>query len=278
MKRLLLTGLALIPLAAGCGGGSEGTGGNAGVELTKRLPDGESSYVAVDLDGLRDGTGLDADAELFPPPEGAEPLVTFATGAAISGFFTAPLDPEVLTALDPGSASAIASSRGDFDGLTVIATDADPEIVRGDLEKLGYDERDGILTHRGERAGFIVEDGLILAAARAADLGDLPEEPAGDLPESLLERADGVYVDTLEFGDDCLQATATSLDTDGTGEVSYRVDGEPDPDKLNFEDTDAVTFAEPEVDGDTISIAGSGEPDAVAIRDAVQENFFFYDC
>lgn len=278
VKRLLVLCLALLPVATGCGGGDSGASeANAAVELTKLLPQGQVNYAAVDLDGLRQGYGLEPNANLYPPPKDADPLVSTAVSTGLLGVSAANPDADVYEALELGTASAIASSNDGVEGMTVIATDADPSTVESNLGELGYEKSEGVLAKGDRGLGFIVEDGLIFAAASAGDLRDLPK-PGTEAPEPLLERGDGVFVYATHSAPDCVEATAQSLDTDGTGEVSFRVDGEPDPAKLNFEDTDSVTFDEPEVDGDVISVRAAGRLDATAISEVMAENFFTYEC
>lgn len=280
-RRLAAICFGLALAVAGCGSdeSSPEASDNAGVELAKWLPPDQVSYDAVDLDGVREAEGLAADADIITPIEGGEPpppLAQYAAGVVLRPFAEDLIDTEVVEALELGSASAAASFSGDGN-LVAIATDADPETVRSNLEGLGFSDENGVLV--GKSTAFKVEDGLILGAADAGTLDALADEPADQAPEPLLERADGVYVNAiLNPGNACLQAQATALDGDGEGELLYRVSEEPDPGKLNIEDTDEVTFGEPEVDGDTITVAATGEPDATAIPDAVSSRFFTYEC
>ena len=282
MKRLPLALLLVFVPLIGCGSddATSGTSGGDAVELTKRLPPDALSYVAVDFDRMRDEGLIDPGDPIYPPPPDAEPLVGFGVGAATSVLAESSQAPEVLDALDLGSASAAAASSGDAGPVAAIATSKDPGEIEADLEKLGWSADGAILVSDDEKEDlvFSIGEGEVLVGASADALERAPDEPLAEVPERLLERADGVVVSALLLRQDCLQATAEALRGDGTGTLLYRVTGEPDPDNLNIEQTESTKFEEPEVEGDTVAVDATGEPDALAIRNTVQQLFLSYDC
>lgn len=281
-----MVGLAAVVLVAvGCGDGSSdgGSGASDGVsaaQLTRYLPPDQISYVAVDLDALRSEGLLADDDPIAPPGEDADPLASFAVGSALSGLAATPLDDATTEALDLKSATAMAGAGGSGANVTAFATSADADDITSALEEVGYAEQDGVLTSDDKEAAFRVDDGVVIAAAGEEGLSRVPGEPLGEAPDPLLEESGSPYTEALIYdgGDKCLRSMVTALNGDGTGTVSFRTVDAPDPKNLTFEDTDSASFDDPVVDGDVISVDGTGDPSALAIRNTIQQFFFFYDC
>lgn len=272
--------LALGLIAMGCGSdssdqsaetGEDEVAENEGVALTRWLPPGDSSYLAVDLGDLREEMGVEPDADVISSPDPDEPLAGL-TGGVLSPFSGVLIDQEVLEALGLGAAQAAASSSDV--GMSVIATDADADEVQSNLEAMGFRAEDEALVRAGEPSGFVVRDGLIFPTPDATALDELPSAPAEEVPDTLLEPASGFYVNVLVSDPgQCVEAQATVLGNDGQGELRYRFaeDLELSEQTITAKDVDGVNFGTPVVDGDTITVEATGRPDSAAIPEAVSK-------
>jgi hypothetical protein len=159
--------LLLAGALAGCGGGT-GTGGNAAIELTKRLPTGAAAYTAVDLAAYKDAQGLPEDADpmstaglatvgqppfdvFYPPVRGKTATVTANADIEEVSFHSPRL--KALDAIDPGSVTAAATSqesdRNGEDSVAVFATSADTGEIGSQLGDLGYMDVRGVLEAPG---------------------------------------------------------------------------------------------------------------------------------
>lgn len=273
--------LALGLIAMGCGSdssdqsaetGEDEVAENEGVALTRWLPPGDSSYLAMDLGDLREEMGVEPDADIISAPDPDEPLAGLAIGGIFSPFSDVLIDQEVLEALELGAAQAAASSSDV--GMSVIATDADADEVQSNLEAMGFKAEDETLVRAGEPSGFVVRDGLILAAPDATVLDELPSAPAEEVPDTLLEPASGFYVNVLVSDPgQCVEAQATVLGRDGQGELRFRFaeDLKLSEQTVTAKDVDGVDFGTPVVDGDTITVGATGRPDSAAIPEAVSK-------
>lgn len=276
---LLAIGSALfLALLAGCGGGAGG--GDDAVALSRWLPAGADSYTAVDLTAFREGLDLPEDADAT----GRE-LAPYS-GPALAPVFAA-RDRKVLSALEPGALTAIAS-----DGeVSAMATTADTGEIGSALGDLGFTDEGGVLVYGDlgsgsggrESVAFRLDDGLIFAATDPAALRSLPKEPAEKAPSPLLNDFDAPYVFIAGVpGPGCIRAQVATAQPGGDGEIAWLVDGGASSDAVESQGSGAIEVGEPEVDGDLVTVpvsyADEGTGGGIASREALGSSQVSYVC
>ena len=267
--------LAVATLLSACGGG--GSGGNA-VDLTKRLPHGADSYVVADLTKLREDLGLPEDADPLAPKAGGDPAFTELAGPSFDALTRQLPAPGVLGALDLGAVRAAALATTGGEGVAVLSTDADTGDVGSNLGDLGYRDRGGILTGDGSGPSFHLEPGLIFVSGDPGRLRQLPDEPSDQLPATLLGEVDGDVIASLPGLADCSAGVAASAGADGDGELALLIDGGADAGRLRLADSSAVSFGDPAVDGDLITVPVSSGSGGFAAYRALTLLLVAYDC
>jgi hypothetical protein len=292
MRSVLLGALAMVALVAGCGGGGGG-GSSDAVDLTKWLPRGTANYQALDFAAFKDALGLDEDADprtnpkldmISRPvlddllPESSERSV--APGLADAG---APgpneLSTALLDAIDPASITAAAVSRSEVGRVVVdtavFATTADTGEIGSELGDLGYRDVDGILERGGEWPAVRLEDGLVFASSSADQLRALPDEPADELPATLLGdlNGDDVFVSAVPMG--CVRENGASVAADGDGEVAVLIDHEADPQGLVVVGS---LDSEPQADGDIVTADAKPDDERPGALLLHAERIPGYDC
>lgn len=276
---LLAIGSALfLALLAGCGGGAGG--GDDAVALSRWLPAGADSYTAVDLTAFREGLDLPEDADAT----GRE-LAPYS-GPALAPVFAA-RDRKVLSALEPGALTAIAS-----DGeVSAMATTADTGEIGSALGDLGFTDEGGVLVYGDlgsgsggrESVAFRLDDGLIFAATDPAALRSLPKEPAEKAPSPLLNDFDAPYVFIAGVpGPGCIRAQVATAEPGGDGEIAWLVDGGASSDAVESQGSGAIEVGEPEVDGDLVTVPVSYADEEtggdIASREALGSSQVSYVC
>lgn len=269
---------ALAALLAGCGGGSGG-GDNTAVALTEWLPVGAPGYTAVDLAALREDLGGEEDLDPFSAPLGSNLLG--AASLATDGLRDsagAPASRELLRILRFGEATSIAESRDSESPVTAIATSADTGEIGSDLGDAGYRDRGGILVRGGDPA-VLLEIGIVFVSPDPAALRGIPDEPADEPPDPLLEELEGPFVATT-LGQDCVRSQGASGEADGSGEVGLLIDGDADAGRVRAAGSPRIELGEPEADGDVVTLAVEGPEDGAgfAAFDALSDGAVTYDC
>ena len=274
VRVLVCAVLALsVAAVAGCGGSDGGEG--AAVDLTKRLPADADFYSTVDLGALRQGLDLPDDAD---PLDGD--LLSFSGPLGILAQFG---DPDVTEALELPQAFALATAVTADGPVTAIATHADTGEIGSTLGDLGFEDQGGVLSGGDSQTLAVrLDDGAIYLARDAEGLEGIDREPADDPPRQLLEELDAPLIQTTP-SPDCARESAITANADGSGEIAYLIDGGADASRLAPPESDVddrVTFGEPQVDGDLITLMVEAEGDGnVLVAQQVQAQLFLvYEC
>lgn len=257
-----LAALAVAALA-GCGGGGGG-GGNAAVSLTRWLPSNAPGYAAADLAALRDDLGLDEESDPLERPDNAL--------AAAAGAVLGPLALSLPDAVDLRFATEVATAREGEGAITAIATSADTGEIGSALGDAGYRDRGGVLVGEPGSPAFKLVVGIVFAAPSPTPLRAIPDEPADEAPDPLIEDLSGPYVETRVSRAPCARIEGATGLADGSGEVVVLLDPGADAPDLRTQDTPTVKVGEPEADGETLSVeAEPADPDGPVLRFAAPE-------
>jgi len=278
----LIAGGALFValLGGGCGGGGSGPGGeNAAVPLSEWLPRDAPGYVAVDLAALREDLGDEEDLDPFSAPPGSTLYVaaTEATdGIRGPAGETGPTD--LLRILSLGEATAIAEARDSESAITAIATSADTGEIGSDLGDAGFADRGGVLLRGGDPA-IRLEIGIVFVSPDPAALRTIPDEPADDAPDPLLEELEAPFVETT-LGADCVRSQGASGEADGSGELALLIDGAADASLTRVAEGDRFGLGEPDADGDVVTLDANPPegPTGFAAVEALRDGAVSYDC
>jgi hypothetical protein len=267
----VIAATAVLAVLAGCGAG--GGGGNDAVELTKRLPRDAASYTATDLAAVRSDLDLPEDD---PGRQGV--LNPFIYGPSLSGFYGA--GQKAYEAIDFGavSGSASASVQGDSEqpiDVTLLATSQDTGEIGSELGDGGFTDEGGILVAPGGQGAVRLDVGLVWASRDADVLREIPEDPADELPAELLGQLDGVDVLVHRPNVDCLRETGVGVESDGSGEFAYLVDGGADEDAADTHGR----LDDVHTDGDLIEAEFGPSEEPRTAAEARSDLFGFdYDC
>lgn len=279
--RIIALALAVVaPLSGGCGGGGSGPGGeNAAVPLTEWLPRDAPGYVAVDLAALREDLGEEEDLDPFSAPPGSilHAAATEATDG-MRGPAGEPEPTELLRILRLGEATAIAESRASESAITAIATSADTGEIGSELGDAGFADSGGVLLRAGDPA-IRLEVGIVFVSPDPAALRRLPDEPAEDVPDPLLEELDAPFVETIP-GADCVRSQGASSEADGSGEIALVIDGGADASRVGVSSGARYGLGEPDADGDVVKLEADPPegPIGFAAVEALRDGAVSYDC
>lgn len=261
--RLRAVPIALAALALTASGCGAGAGSNGVAELTKRLPPGAETYDVADFVALREDLGLGEETDPLKSDAGAIRVAARSAMAALGEHS----DPKVLAALELKLARSAATGDTPAGPVTLIGTNADTGEIGSALGDLGYVDRGGVLVGGRGEPSFRLDTGAIFVAGDPALLRRIPEEPADELPDPLLDSLDAPFVEVERLGVGCVASRGATGEADGSGEVNFRVDGEADASRVEITDAGGVDLGEPEADGDVASVEARLEPDDGAAAD-----------
>jgi hypothetical protein len=192
----------------------------------------------------------------------------------------------VILALELGDATSLASADGPGPPLTAIATRADTGEIGSALGDLGFRDRDGILTRRGDETAFLLDLGLVFASEDPALLRGLPDDPREEVPDPLLEELDGPFTVTVPSGpSDCVRRQGASGHPDGSGEVAFLTQGEADVEGIQpgLSFPSGSEIEDPEADeniasAEIIPTGGSDAAPPLGVFEVLRPGALAYEC
>jgi hypothetical protein len=283
--RAFFLAAAAALVLGGCGDDSDPTAPEPGAEpdaigLIRVLPGDAQGYSTADLLALEEGLDLASSADPYSDRE-----LTPFTNATLGGVYAGHPEEAVVDALELPSATALASTAGgDGAPVTAVAISSGTAEIREALLDLGFVDRGGVLegpdgaraTHERLRGTFeIVEAGEAISSERlppgddatavrfvedgflVSDDGDLLRSLGSEADELPLQvqsslQGDATHSLLVGGGDGCILEQGIATSADGSGELVFLLDQDPDPSR--FSSLDSAGFGEPAVDGDRLVI------------------------
>lgn len=291
--RLLVVSALATALLTGCGGGDDpaatsstadggqSAGGADLADLASYLPADAQLISEVDLAGVREQLGLEAEADAtdvesitdgdvtLDDPQG-ELVVAGGIGLPpVSAYFaTLKADP-VIAALDGTKITAAVSNQSDPNGqVEALRTEQPFASIADQLVKQGYDRKSDSLSKPGAAIDEVADAGdgvLVLTSDGDYSAAELAESPPGGPKAliSLLGPAGDPIAIANSLSDGCMTAFGGRERADASaGTLRMQIDGEPQVDDLDLKplETVGITAGTPEVNGAFIEVPFEAKP------------------